>query len=193
MSRVQALVPFPGLSRWRFASQLPEKGKGPSSSPPVGKRALSRVTPSATAQTCHALPWARVLSCARALSPHQAAGEMGADPRGEERKAKERLVSPPAFGESFFLLVCARMHAARAGRCETGCFAGHPPVALFFNLFGGLYTHHSSPPIPVPQGLVVKWGTGASGPSLGRALPGPFVRQPRDRGPLTPTKLNGFS
>lgn len=146
MSRVQALVPFPGLSRWRFASQLPEKGKGPSSSPPVGKRALSRVTPSATAQTCPALPWARVLSCARALSPHQAAGEMGADPRGEERKAKERLVSPPAFGESFFLLVCARTHAARAGRCETGCFAGHPPVALFFNLFGGLYTHHSSPP-----------------------------------------------
>lgn len=186
MSRVQALVPFPGLSRWRFASQLPEKGKGPSSSPPVGKRALSRVTPSATAQTCPALPWARVLSCARALSPHQAAEEMGAD-RVERRGRRRRGSFPlqPSVKVFSYWFVQGRTPQGREG-VKLGALQDTPQWLCFLTCLGGFILTTPRPPIPVPQGLVVKWGTGASGPSLGRALPGPFVRQPRDEGPPDP-------
>lgn len=186
MSRVQALVPFPGLSRWRFASQLPEKGKGPSSSPPVGKRALSRVTPSATAQTCHALPWARVLSCP-ARSPRTKPRGKWVRTRVERRGRRRRGSFPllPSVKVFSYWFVQGRTPQGREG-VKLGALQDTPQWLCFLTCLGGFILTTPRPPIPVPQGLVVKWGTGASGPSLGRALPGPFVRQPRDEGPPDP-------
>lgn len=147
MSRVQTLMPFQGFPDGILHRSSLRNVKDPLPVPQRGNTCCRVRTPSAAAQTCRALPWTRVLSCPRASSAR-------IEPRGKwvrscvERRGRRRGGSFPRLPSmKVFLTGCARRHAPRAGRCETGCFAGRPQWLCFLSrLVRGLRTLHSSPP-----------------------------------------------
>lgn len=121
----------------------------------------------------------RVLGCRCLLSLHR---DRGANVCRLARRRGKRQGGPfplwPSNMHSSFL-GCAKRRAPRAGRCDTGLFSpqsGRAPRLCYFNSwFGGFLL--STPPNPVPKGVIVKWGAGASGTLDPQ---GPLVQQPID-------------
>lgn len=135
----------------------------------------------ATAQPCARSPFdprtcGPTCSAARVCSPcTEIAGQMCADLRGGEESEREaHFPSGPqkctpscAVQED----VPQGQEGVTLGALEDSPQSGRTPRLCYFNSwFGGLLL--PTPPNPVPKGVVVKWGTGASGSSLGRGPPG---------------------